>query len=134
MSKDIKNFIKEHGLSLNEINPGSNEYALKTNDAIKAVELLQGSRIAILGGDILSIVSGKLNYVYQNWGGEYHYLNWHCDKLSHETQDEYANKSYKIALDSISRANKIAEQLNVNCFIVLVLQEDFMKIHLSSVR
>ncbi len=43
--------------------------ALTVNDALYALDLLNGSLIAILGGDIFSKKeNGKLIYAYQLWG------------------------------------------------------------------
>ncbi|OPB88529.1 hypothetical protein [Elizabethkingia ursingii] len=63
-----------------EINSGSAEVALTVADALQALDLLDGSGVAILGGDVLAEKeSGELIYAYQFWGDgqECHYLNWY---------------------------------------------------------
>lgn len=116
------NFIKEKGRSLSEINPGSDEIALTASDALYALNLLNGSLIAVLGGDVLSEKeNGKLIYAYQFWGSEYHYLNWYCDKMDNESQEDYAKRSYMVANESIKTANDAAKHLGKRCYVVIVL-------------
>lgn len=117
-------FLMKKGRSLLEMNQGSNEIALETDDALQALDLLKGNQIAVLGGDILSEKeNGKLVYAYQLWGDgqEYHYLNWYCDKKDSENQEEYVERSYIIAKDSIKAANDIAKRLGKKCYIVIVI-------------
>ena len=117
-------FLMKKGRSLLEMNQGSNEIALETDDALQALDLLKGNQIAVLGGDILSEKeNGKLIYAYQLWGDgqEYHYLNWYCDKKDSENQEEYVERSYIIAKDSIKAANDIAKRLGKKCYIVIVI-------------
>ena len=117
-------FLMKKGCSLLEMNQGSNEIALETDDALQALDLLKGNQIAVLGGDILSEKeNGKLIYAYQLWGDgqEYHYLNWYCDKKDSENQEEYVERSYIIAKDSIKAANDIAKRLGKKCYIVIVI-------------
>ena len=101
-------FIKERGRPLVEINPGSDEMALKIDDALKAIELLQNTHLAILGGDILSDESGELTYIYENW---------YCEKIKNENQDEYRNRSFDFAKKYI---NNLVERGSKNLFVVLV--------------
>lgn len=117
-------FLMKKGRSLLEMNQGSNEIALETDDALQALDLLKGNQIAVLGGDILSEKeNGKLIYAYQLWGDgqEYHYLNWYCDKKDSENQEEYVERSYIIAKDSVKAANDIAKRLGKKCYIVIVI-------------
>jgi hypothetical protein len=118
------NFIREKGRALSEINPGSDEIALTVDDAFLALDLLNGSQIVVLGGDILSEKeNGDLIYAYQFWGNEYeyHYLNWSCSRIEQENQEDYAKRSYKLAKESIIAANDIAKRLNKKCYIVIVI-------------
>lgn len=117
-------FLMKKGRSLLEMNQGSNEIALEKDDALQALDLLKGNQIAVLGGDILSEKeNGKLIYAYQLWGDgqEYHYLNWYCDKKDSENQEEYVERSYIIAKDSIKAANDIAKRLGKKCYIVIII-------------
>src|SRR6478609_6483987 len=82
------NFLQERGRSLEEINPGSDEIALKLDDALQAIDLLQDAQSPILGGDILSDESGKLVYTYENW---------YCEKQEKENHAEYCLRSNNIA-------------------------------------
>ena len=118
------NFIREKGRLLSEINPGSDEIALTVNDALHALDLLNGSQIAVLGGDIISEdENGELIYAYQFWGDgyEYHCLNWYCEKTDDESQEDYVKRSYVVARESIKAANDIAKQLEKKCYIVIVI-------------
>ncbi|HFK5506805.1 hypothetical protein [Elizabethkingia anophelis] len=118
------NFLKKQGRPLLEINPGIAEIALTVADAIQALGLLEGSEVAILGGDILSEGENReLIYAYQFWGDrqEYHYLNWYCNKENNETQEDYAKRSYIVARESISEANDVAKRIDEKCYIILVI-------------
>ena len=114
-------FIRERGRPLSEINPGSDELALSVDDALEAVELLRDTQTIIFGGDILSNESDILIYAYQQWGSEYHYLNWSCEKMDNENQPEYCNRSYDVARESIIKAKEVADRLGKIGFIVLVI-------------
>lgn len=116
------NFIKEKGRPLSEINPGSDEIALAVDDALQAIELLKDIQTAILGGDILSEDSGELIYAYQLWGEEYHYLNWYCDRIDNESEDDYLRRSYILAKEGIANAHTTAEKLKKKCYIVFVTE------------
>ncbi len=115
-------FLKEKGKPLSEINPGSDEIALTVNDALQALELLIDSQTTILGGDILSEENNVLIYAYQLWGEEYQYLNWYCDKNDNESKADYLQRSYVLAREGITNANKTAEKLKKKCYIVFVTE------------
>jgi hypothetical protein len=114
-------FIRLKGRPLAEINPGSNELALKVNEALEAIALLKDSEQPILGGDILSDNGDTLGYAYQIWGSEYHYLDWYCERMDKESQNTYCIRSYEKAKDSINKANEVAKKFGKNCYIVLVV-------------
>ncbi|GEM68737.1 hypothetical protein SMI01S_23430 [Sphingobacterium mizutaii NBRC 14946 = DSM 11724] len=116
------NFLKEKGRPLSEINPGSDEIALAVDDALQAIELLKDNQTAILGGGILSEDSGELIYAYQLWGEEYHYLNWYCDRIDNEREDDYLKRSYTLAQEGITNAHATAENLKKKCYIVFVTE------------
>lgn len=118
------NFLKDKGIPLSTINPGSHEVALSVHDAFEALELLEDSQTAILGGDILSEdENGKLGYALHIWGHDYHYLSWSCSQQEDEAWEEYIERSHNFAEDSIKKAHAIAEQLKKSCYIVLVLSQ-----------
>lgn len=103
------NFIRERGKPLSEINPGSDELALKIDDALQAIELLQDTQSAILGGDILSDESGKLTYTYENW---------YIEKMDNESQIDYVERSYEIARNYI---NEVVKRSGKNRYVVIVI-------------
>ena len=115
-------FLEKKGISLSIINPGSEEKALLVEDSLQAINLLKDEKIAILGGDILSEINGKLIYAYQLWGSEYISLNWYCDEIPNENRDTYLNRSYEIAKKTIIEAHAIADNLNKKCYVVLVTE------------
>lgn len=117
-----RDFLKEKGKPLSEINPGSDEIALTVEDALQALELIKDSEEIILGGDILSEDNNELIYAYQLWGEEYHVLNWCCDRTSNESKEAYLKRCYDIAKESITNANKIAGKLKSKCYIVFVTE------------
>ncbi|CAM4120990.1 Immunity protein 40 [Pedobacter westerhofensis] len=115
--------VKEKGLPLSEINPGSDEMALSVKDALEALELLRDSKVAVLGGDIYTQVDNQLIYAYKLWGEKYVYLNWYCDKVGTENEAEYLLRSYITAKESIVKAFEISKELEKSCYIVLVIEE-----------
>lgn len=119
--KEYFSFTKQKGKSVSEINPGSSEVALNVKDALFAIELVKNADTPILGGDVLSEYQGKLIYAYEYWGNQYIYLNWYCDKINNESQNEYCNRSYNIAKEAITAAKEVANKLEKECFIVLVI-------------
>lgn len=114
-------FIRSKGKPLSEINPGSDEYALKPEDAFEALNILAEYEIPVAGGDILSISNtGKLIYAYNLWGQEYHYLDWYCNNDRNETSSEYSKRSILLSREKINEAVTKAKELNKDCYIVLV--------------
>ncbi len=102
-------FLQKYGCSLAEINPGSDEIALQTRDALQAIELLQESNTPILDSDVLKDEAGKLAYTYENW---------YCDKLGSDTQKEFVSRSCSAAKDYIS---SLAGNGHSDRYIVFVL-------------
>ena len=54
-----------NGLSLEHI--GVANLAWRREDALAILEALQGTSIAVLGGDVLDTAEGHLTYNYSNW-------------------------------------------------------------------
>jgi hypothetical protein len=108
---EFKNFIATMGRSLSEINQGSNEIAMSPPIALRALDLLSGSQIAILGGDILSDASGKLVYTHENW---------YCEKALRENPIEFVKRSQT---DARKRIGKLSERNDKNTYVVLVYSE-----------
>jgi hypothetical protein len=59
--------LARDGISLAEINPGSTELALSRSAALEAIEALNNSHFAILGGDVVSADGNRLEYLNANW-------------------------------------------------------------------
>ncbi len=113
-------FLKKNGRPLCETYIGSDEIALTAENALQALELIKDSQILIIGGDVLSEDNNKLIYAHQLWGQEYHVLNWYLDTEDLKRKDFL--KSYHIAKEGIINANKIANKLKKNCYIVLIIE------------
>jgi hypothetical protein len=103
--------IREKGRPLSEINPGSDEMALTVDDALRAVEILRGTRRAILGGDVLSDESGTLAYTHENW---------YSERRGGEGHADYCDRSYE---DSRNYINEVVKRRGKNRYIVLVVEE-----------
>jgi hypothetical protein len=104
-------FVSSKGRKLSEINPGSDEVALVPAKAIEALKLLEGSQVAVLGGDVLSDSSGKLAYNYENW---------YCEQLPGESPLDFVRRSQSIAHDFLAG---LAMRHDPNLFVVLVHSE-----------
>ena len=113
-------FLKKNGRSLCETYIGSDEIALKVEDALLALELIKDSQAMIIGGDVLSEDNNKIMYAHQLWGQEYHVLNWYLDSEDYKRKDFL--KSYLIAKEAIINANNIANKLKKKCYIVFVIE------------
>ena len=91
---DFARFLQAEGKSVAEINPGSEERALRPEVALKAIALLAGTDVAILGGDVLSEVSGKLEYTHENW---------YREPLLGESAPAFVDRSRSVARHFIDR-------------------------------
>jgi hypothetical protein len=105
--------------------PDWRRMALTIDDAIRAVYLLEGSGMPIIGGDVV-VPDPYMNYednilwrsAFELWGDQYHTLDWSCDVL--ESPSEQAiSESYRFSKEKIWEANNIAKQLGKSCWIVL---------------
>lgn len=114
-------FLRLKGYSLSEINPGSDELALSSKDALEAINLIKDANLQILGGDILTNDNEKLQYAYHLWGEEYHCLNWSCNESENESLEDYKRKSYEVARYAIKQAEEVASKLKMKCLVVLVV-------------
>jgi Immunity protein 40 len=58
---------KEKGRSLSGI--GFTDVAFTRKDIVAALESLKGSQVAVLGGEVMEIVNGKIQHqhTYDNW-------------------------------------------------------------------
>lgn len=105
------NFLKKYGTAMSSINPGSDEYALIPSDALKAILLLEGSHVAICGGDVLQEKNGTLEYTFENW---------YCDQEAGENPVTYVMRSHQ---ESVEYINKLVERNRPNVYVVLVYSE-----------
>lgn len=120
---EYQEFISEVGRPLASINPGSKEFALSLEDSKKAIAIMKKDELPILGGDVMTEKNGELTYAYQSWGMKYHSLDWYTNKNSGESIEEYTQRSYQKALDSIMEAEEVSNKLKETCLIVLVVDE-----------
>ncbi len=60
------------------------EVAWLRKDAMEIIRQLKGSKVAILGGDVLQKRSGRFEYEYSNWA---------VDRQSNESPEAYAARS-----------------------------------------
>lgn len=86
-------FAGARGKSLSGINPGSDEFAFSRSDAIELIDLLMKNSVAIVGGDVMKYLDGRLEYVYANW---------FCSRKELESHAEYVNRSGLLALKYVS--------------------------------
>jgi hypothetical protein len=106
--EDFSRILRSEGKPLARINPGSEEQALKPAAAVKALDLLAGTDVAILGGDVLSESLGKLKYTFENW---------YCERLLGESAPAFANRSRSVARQFV---DKLIRRDEKNLRIVLV--------------
>ncbi len=122
---DYYKFLNEKGVSLTTLNPGSSDYALKDDDALVALHLLEQDNNVVLGGEVLTKKNdGSLAYAMNIWGLEYVYLDWTIDK-KHQSENltTYVKRSIDFAIKAILRAKDVAENLHQECLIVLVTRD-----------
>ncbi|EOE6710127.1 hypothetical protein ACKSBH_002577 [Acinetobacter baumannii] len=114
-------FIKDKGVSLSLINPGSNEFALYFDDTMSALELLKIEKAIILGGDVLVDKNDELMYAYQQWGGEYAYLNWYFECNNNDLTQCYL-ESYNWTKEKLNEIKRIIDQFKAISLIVFVVK------------
>jgi hypothetical protein len=73
---------------LGEFNPGSFEYALDREAAVEAIQALEGTNRAVLGGDVVKITDGRLQYAD----------NWFVERKPTESDSSFATRSQNYAL------------------------------------
>lgn len=118
-----EDFIRDKGISLSLINLGSNEFALYFDDAMSALELLKKEKAIILGGDVLVDNNEELMYAYQQWGGEYTYLNWYFECNNNDLIQCYL-ESYNWAKEKLNEIKRISDQFKAICLIVFVVKSN----------
>ncbi|WP_278800193.1 Imm40 family immunity protein [Marinobacter nauticus] len=89
---EYEQFLKDCGTPRTDAEGG--EVTLKKSDAIKALDLLSDTDIAVLGGDVYELESdGYFRPTYDNW---------YCNKDTDE-QATFAEKSRKLAYEYLSK-------------------------------
>jgi len=101
--------LKDRGVPLSEINPGSKEIALFRKDSLLALDIIRESGLIILGGDVLERINGKLQYTYDNWSYQ---------RRAGETPEQQATASIEEAHKYISSYNSHAESEPMFVFVL----------------
>lgn len=104
--------VVQSGIPLSSINPGSTEFALPLDAVIRALEALEGTGIAVLGGDVLKKSDCELSYTYENW---------YSSKRDGEQKEMFARRSL---LETKSYVEKFAVTARFSPLFVLVLDRD----------
>ena len=104
-------FLSSAGRPLTEINHCSGEVALTPDNALKAIALLSGSQVAILGGDVLSGISGKLTYTCEDW---------FCEQKPGENPLEFVRRSQSDANEFVG---ELIARNDEHLYVVLVFSE-----------
>jgi hypothetical protein len=107
LPEKMKEILASKGRDLKAI--GLNEIALAKHDAIDAVRSLEGSQMAILGGDVYYEKGGRMLPAYDNW---------YCNPQSNENPLAFAKRSQTVALDFLEN-----HRADGTTFYVLVLAE-----------
>jgi Immunity protein 40 len=86
--------LHQQGIPLNRWNPGSEEVAFDKSTALKALLTLKRSSVVVVGGDVVSIVDGRLKYAHENWNisDRLEELSTNSVERSHEMAREYIEK------------------------------------------
>ncbi len=106
--------IKKYGVSLSQWNPGSEEVALNKEAALKVLEALEGSNIAVVGGDVVRIAQGRLKYVYAQWS---------CKRNAGEHAEEFAKRSQRAAHEYVLNFHPAEEYEPLFVFVLSALIE-----------
>ena len=74
------------GVPLTEI--GVENWALMKVQALQALDKLEEIKVAILGGDVLSVKNNRIQYNYDNW---------YCNIEEHESDEDFIIRSLDVA-------------------------------------
>ncbi len=84
MSENIKKFLLDHGLYLEDI-LGVREWGLKREDALKLLKIMREEKEVCFGGDVLAENDqGKIKHTYDNW---------YYQKKEKDTDEDYVINS-----------------------------------------
>lgn len=59
--------LHKQALPLSRWNPGSEEVAFNRVAALEALQTLKGSRVAVVGSEVVHVVDGRLRYRAESW-------------------------------------------------------------------
>jgi hypothetical protein len=104
VDNSFEEFCKNRGYAVF----GTNEFALKIDDAIAAIALAKESNIQILGGDVYYLKSGDIESAYANWSSE---------RRQSEDETTYTQRTWKEAEEYIV---KFPKNSNSETLFVLV--------------
>ena len=110
---EYEQFLKDFGVPRAGVEGG--EVVLKKIHVLKALELLDNTEIAVLGGDV---------YILEDDGYfQSTYDNWYCNKGS-DGQALFSKRSHKLAYEYIS---SYQEKSGLNIWYVLVIDKKINK-------
>ena len=93
----FKDFLFAEGRPVRDPKAGGSEIALPLRRASSAIDLLLGSRIAVLGGDFVEPQGAQFKYEYVNWA---------CNKGKGEHPIEFTRRSHQVAHETIAKYGK----------------------------
>jgi len=100
------------GIPLYEL--GVNEWALTTEQALTAIKIFRKKNIAVLGGDVYSVIDGKPESLYDNWYCE--------EKKVDESEKDFIVRSLSYAEKFILNYNN--HNISEPFFTLVCFQQD----------
>ena len=121
MKEELLKFLEQRRIHLPSHNVGDTTFVLNEKDALDFIGLAKYNSTPIIGADVLTISkSGDIDYILYDWGYKYIYLNWSCDRVIGETDDDYLSRSIEFAYDKITEIQKVAISLKKRFYISFV--------------
>lgn len=90
---------------------GLEEHAWRLDAAISVLLLLEGSSVAVLGGDVYNRTRAGFEPVYENW---------YCDAQPGESPAAFATRSRR---DAVAYIERLANSVSPDSWVSLVLSE-----------
>jgi hypothetical protein len=76
---------------------GVNNWALTTEQALNAIKIFKKIKVAVIGGDVYSVIEGEIELLYDNW---------HCEeKRIKETEKDFVLRTLDYAENYILNYN-----------------------------
>ena len=121
MKEELLKFLEQRRIHLPSHNVGDTTFVLNEKDALDFIGLAKYNSTPIIGADVLTISkSGDIDYILYDWGYKYIYINWSCDRVIGETDDDYLSRSIEFAYDKIREIQKVAISLKKRFYISFV--------------